>query len=329
MRKLYNDHKKKVFASVDLGTNNCRLMLAEPCLNNKNDFVIVESFSRITRLGEGMVSNRMLSEKAMERTLKVLKRLAEKMQKYSIQSGRFVATEACRKAINGKEFIEKASAITGIPFEIISSEEESRLAIIGCFPLIDMDMQNVLVFDIGGGSSEISLADCCREGKIALKGSVSIPIGVLTVSEGFTGNDISGKAKETIIDKVNGILSRFDENYGVSELLKEGRLQVIGASGTVTSLGAFHLDLKRYNRNLVDGLVLSSADIKKSLAKLEGMSNLERVTHPCIGPQRADLTLAGCAILEAILNFWNFGSLTIADRGIREGILLDLINKTQ
>jgi exopolyphosphatase/guanosine-5'-triphosphate,3'-diphosphate pyrophosphatase len=326
MKELHSGHKKAVFAAIDLGTNNCRLMLAEPCRNGK-DFTIVESFSRITRLGEGMVSSHILSDKAMERTLKVMKKLSEKMKKYKIEKGRYVATEACRKAVNAKEFIDKATAVTGIPFEIISTQEEARLAILGCRPLVNPEAKYILVFDIGGGSSDISLAQSSENGTLSLIGSVSIPIGVLTVSEGFTGLDISGRAKDTIIDKVNRILSDFDAEFDVSGLIKKKELQVIGASGTVTSLGAFHLNLKRYSRHIVDGLVLSANQVRKTLAKLEGMSNLERITHPCIGPQRADLTLAGCAILEAILNFWNFENLTIADRGIREGILLDLVGK--
>ncbi len=326
MKDLYGGHKKAVFAAIDLGTNNCRLMLAEPS-SDGNDFTVLESFSRITRLGEGMVSNHALSEKAMERTLKVMKKLSEKMKRYKIKTGRYVATEACRKTTNGKAFIAKATAVTGIPFEIISPKEEARLAILGCRPLVNPSAKYILVFDIGGGSSDISLAESRQDGELSLIGSASIPIGVLTVSEGFTGLDISGRAKDTIIDKVNGILTDFDSEFGISDLLSKGELQIIGASGTVTSLGAFHLNLKKYNRHCVDGLVLSGPEVRESLAKLENMSNLERITHPCIGPQRADLTLAGCAILEAILNFWDFDSLTIADRGIREGILLDLIGK--
>jgi len=328
MRSLYGGQKKAVYAAIDLGTNNCRLMLAEPSRNGK-DFAIVESFSRVTRLGEGVVSDHVLSPKAMERTLKVIKKLSEKMQDYKVISGRYVATEACRKAANGKSFINRVAAVTGIPFEIISTQEEARLAILGCRNLINPDAKYVLVFDIGGGSSDISLGEYFGHGKLSLIGSTSIPIGVLTVSEGFTGVDISGRAKDTILDKVNYVLSGFDEKFGVGEMLQKGQLQIIGASGTVTGLAAFHLNLRRYNRHQVDGLVMQAKEVKTSLSKLESMTNLERITHPCIGPQRADLTLAGCAILEAILSFWQFDTLTIADRGIREGIMQELISKNK
>lgn len=327
MNNFTQDEKPKVFAAIDLGTNNCRLMLAKESFTGKNNFTVVDTFSKITRLGEGMVSNRLLSEKAMERTLKVLDRLAGKLHLYDVQDSRFIATEACRKACNAQAFMDEVLTKTGLEFEIISSDEEARLAITGCLPLMKKNIRDILVFDIGGGSSEIALAQRDENGNVAVKGNISIPIGVLTVSEGFTGTDISGKAKETIFAKVNAAMAKFNDDFHISDKLKTDKIQMIGTSGTVTSLGAFYLGLNRYNRSLVDGLVISAADVRKTGEKLEGMTNLERITHPCIGPQRADLTLAGCAILSAIFNFWDIDKLTIADRGLREGILVDLINK--
>ncbi len=324
MHKDSAKYQGDVFASIDLGTNNCRLMIAKP---SENGFSIIDSFSRITRLGEGMVSDNLLSEKAMQRTIDVLKKCAEKIKKSRVSKSRYIATEACRRALNGADFIKQVFKETGLDFEIISPQEESKLSISGCIPLIKPDVKILLVFDIGGGSSEISISTIDDERNIILEGTTSIPMGVLTVSEGFTGNDISGRARDTITAKVNSAMKLFDEQYKITERLTNGSVQMIGTSGTVTSLGAFHLDLPRYNRSAVDGLVMNYKEVEAARDKLEQMSNLERIAHPCIGPQRADLTLAGCAILQAIYDYWKLEEITVADRGLREGILVDLMRK--
>ncbi len=326
MYKNTAKYQENIFASIDLGTNNCRLMIAKP---SEIGFTIIDSFSRITRLGEGMVSNNLLSQKAIERTLDVLKKCAEKIKKYKIYKSRYIATEACRRALNGKDFINRVFLETGLNFEIISPLEESKLSISGCMPLVKPNIKNLLVFDIGGGSSEVSISKITNNGSIILEGTTSIPMGVLTVSEGFTGNDISGRARDTITTKVNSALKIFDEKYNISERLLSENVQMIGTSGTVTSLGAFHLNLVRYNRNAVDGLVMTYKEVENARNKLEKMTNLERIAHPCIGPQRADLTLAGCAILQAIYEYWKLDEITVADRGLREGIIVDLMHKNK
>ncbi|MBR7158070.1 MAG: Ppx/GppA family phosphatase [Alphaproteobacteria bacterium] len=326
MHKDSEKSQEDVFASIDLGTNNCRLMIAKPA---GNGFTIIDSFSRITRLGEGMVSDNRLSEKAIERTLEVLQKCALKIQKHGVSKSRYIATEACRRATNGEDFIKRVQREVGLDFEIISPAEESKLSISGCIPLVRANVKNLLVFDIGGGSSEVSISKITPEGNIILEGTTSIPMGVLTVSEGFTGNDISGRARDTITTKVNSALQLFDEEYNISNRLAEGNVQMIGTSGTVTSLGAFHLNLIRYNRSAVDGLVMTYKEVEDAKNKLEKMTNLERIAHPCIGPQRADLTLAGCAILQAIYEYWKLDEITVADRGLREGILVDLMRKNK
>ena len=326
MKNTFRQWHGEVFASIDLGTNNCRLMIAKPSLSG---FSVIDSFSQITRLGEGLVSSENLSQKAMERTFKVLQKCKEKISKYPITKYRFVATEACRRAGNGAEFISYVTEKLGLDFEIISPEQESELSITGCLPLVKPTTKSLIVFDIGGGSSEVSISNIKSNGEVDLIGIISIPMGVLTVSEGFTGTDISDRARKTISDKINSAMELFDRENNVTDRIQKGGVQMIGTSGTVTSLGAFHLDLPHYNRNAVDGLTMSFAQVQKAREKLENMSNLERITHPCIGPQRADLTLAGCAILNAICNFWKLDELTVADRGLREGILIDLIRKNK
>lgn len=324
MQNAFQQWRGEVFASIDLGTNNCRLMIAKPTAEG---FYVIDSYSQVTRLGEGLVSNEVLSEKAMERTFKALEKCKRKLSKYQITRSHFVATEACRRAKNGVDFMADIKKKLGLDFDIVTPEQESALSVAGCLPLVKPKTKTLIVFDIGGGSSEISVSNVKPNGDVDVIGVISLPIGVLTVSEGFTGTDISDRAKKTIEDKVTSAMAAFDAKHKVHEKIQKGAVQIIGTSGTVTCLGAFHLDLPRYNRNAVDGLTMSFEQVNKALKNIAGLSNLERIAHPCIGPQRGLLTSAGCVILDAICNFWKIDELTVADRGLREGILLDLIHK--
>ena len=210
--------------------------------------------------------------------------------------------------------------------EIISSQEESRLAVVGCVPLLNRNIKRALVFDIGGGSTEVSLARMTNSGRTIIEGFVSLPYGVVTVSEAFPNRDMTELAYNTIIERTHRILAEFEEKYHIAEAIKNQEIQVLGTSGTVTVLGAIHLNLPRYNRSAVDGLALSVQDVEKTIAKIKRMGDEPRKKHACIGMQKADLTIAGCAIIEGLLSFWNISEITIADRGIREGILLDMMH---
>lgn len=314
-----------VFAAIDLGTTNCRLLVATP---TPHSFAVKDTFSRITKLGEGLITSGELSERAMKRTVSALKQCAKKLARYKPQKVRFVATEACRRATNGREFIKRVEKETGLSLEIISFEEECRLAVAGCVPLINRNIRHALVFDIGGGSTEISWARIDEAGHVALEGMLSFPLGVITVSEAFTGKGLSAAGYRAVVRKVRSYLEPFDEKHGIMETIEQGDVQMIGTSGTVTTIGAFHLDLPYYNRSAVDGLALSFDDLAKAKRRLEKLPYAEKIAHPCIGPQRADLSLAGCAILQAICDVWPVGEVTVADRGLREGLLLDLIRST-
>ena len=313
-----------VFAAIDLGTTNCRLLIATP---TPTGFTVKETFSRITRLGEGLVSDGVLSERAIKRTIFALKLCAKKMEKYKIVSSRFVATEACRRAKNGKEFIERVKKETGLALEIISFQEECRLGVSGCVPLINRNIRYALVFDIGGGSTEVSCAEIGADNQVEIQGFLSFPLGVITVSEAFTGKDLSSAAYRAVVKKVLTYLQPLENHLGITRLIEQGEVQMIAMSGTVTTIGAFHLGLPVYNRSVVDGMALSYDDLLKAKKKLERMSFEEKEAHPCIGMQRADLSLPGCAILQGICEMWPIGEITIADRGLREGIVLDLIRR--
>ena len=312
------------YAAIDLGTNSCRLVIATP---TPTSFRIVETFSKITRLGEGIINNNELSRAAVRRTVGALKVCAGVLAEYApIHKSRFVATAACRRAVNCKPFLELVKKETGLNLEIISSKEESRLAVVGCIPLLSRNVKRALVFDIGGGSTEISLARTTNSGSTFIEGFVSLPYGVVTVSEAFPSQEMTDLAYNTIIERTHKLLSEFEEKYNIREAIAKQEIQVIGTSGTVTVLGAVHLNLPRYNRSAVDGIAMSKQDIDNTIAKIRRLGDEGRRRHPCIGAPKADLTMAGCAIIEGLITFWPISEVTVADRGIREGILLDLMH---
>ena len=318
---------QKNFAAIDLGTNSCRLVIASP---TPASFRIVETFSKITRLGEGIINDNELSRPAMRRTINALKVCAGVIEEYApIYRSRFVATAACRRAKNCKEFLDLVKKETGLTIETISSKEESRLAVVGCIPLLNRNIKRALVFDIGGGSTEISLARVTNSGKTFIEGFVSLPYGVVTISEAFPSQDMTALAYDTIIERTHKLLKEFDEKYKIREAIKNQEIQIIGTSGTVTVLGAVHLNLPRYNRSAVDGISITRQDIDRAIAKIKRLGDEGRKKHPCIGAQKADLTMAGCAIIEGLCSFWPIEEITVADRGIREGILLDMMHSNK
>lgn len=318
---------QKNFAAIDLGTNSCRLVIASP---TPASFRIVETFSKITRLGEGIINDNELSRPAMRRTINALKVCAGVIEEYApIYRSRFVATAACRRAKNCKEFLDLVKKETGLMIETISSKEESRLAVVGCIPLLNRNIKRALVFDIGGGSTEISLARVTNSGKTFIEGFVSLPYGVVTISEAFPSQDMTALAYDTIIERTHKLLKEFDEKYNIREAIKNQEIQIIGTSGTVTVLGAVHLNLPRYNRSAVDGISITRQDIDRAIAKIKRLGDEGRKKHPCIGAQKADLTMAGCAIIEGLCSFWPIEEITVADRGIREGILLDMMHSNK
>jgi exopolyphosphatase/guanosine-5'-triphosphate,3'-diphosphate pyrophosphatase len=307
-------------AALDLGTNNCRLLVARP---HGDGFEVVDSFSRIVRLGEGLAASGWLKERAMARTIAALRVCARIMARHGVGQTRCVATEACRRSRNGPEFLARVRRATGIELEILEHEQEAELALLGCLPLIERSAGPALLVDIGGGSTEILWLD---HGDLAGGGpiSVSLPIGVVALSEAFT-SEPDPSTFETMVRHVRTAIE------GVRGLrLGPGPppAQLIGTSGTITTLAALHLDLRRYDRRRIDGLVLDRAAVAAVSERLRAMTNAARAAHPCIGPGRADLVVAGCAILESVLRTWPATVLRVADRGLREGILHGLMGHT-
>lgn len=323
-----------LYAALDLGTNNCRLLIVRAC---PDGYRVVDTFSRIVRLGEGLGCSGRLSEAAMARTISALQVCADKLQYRGVRHLRAVATEACRRADNCDAFLERVRRETGLSLEIISSEEEACLALQGCAPLLAPDCPDALVFDIGGGSTELSWLTCCgnslvKNGALAtgnLRAWHSLPMGVVTLAEKYGGRDIESRVYESMVGDALEALHDFEAIAGLQSLAQQGNLQFLGTSGTVTTMAGVYLDLDRYQRHKVDGLYMSAETACAVIRAIRRMSYDDRVAHPCIGVQRADLVVAGCAILDAFLRTWPVERLRVADRGVREGILAGLIAQGQ
>ena len=314
-----------MYAALDLGTNNCRLLIAQP--TRPGQFRVVDAFSRIVRLGEGLVSTGRLSDDAMDRAVEALRVCAAKLSGRTIRRMRLIATEACRAAVNGEEFLERVTRETGLELEIISRETEARLAVSGCASLVGREARSVVLFDIGGGSSEIAVIHVGdnRSNRLAnhITHWTSLPVGVVTLSERHGGRDVTPEVFAAMVGEVEGLLDGF-HCPPLGEIATED-FHLIGTSGTVTTLAGVHLDLPRYDRRKVDGLWLSDDEVTAMQDKLLAWDFAGRAANACIGPDRADLVLAGCAILEAIRKRWPSRRMRVADRGLREGLLTDMM----
>ena len=311
-----------IYAALDLGTNNCRLLVVRP---SKGGFDVVDSFSRIVRLGEGLQTTGRLSERAIERTIAALHICAGKIRRRRVTQMRCVATDACRRADNCASFVDRVKRETGVRLEIIGAGEEAALAAAGCTPLLDPSRGRALVFDIGGGSSELMWLAVARRASPRLLDSISLPWGVARMAETFGSDRISDRTYRAMIEAVVPWLRRFDEKNGISAAVAAGRVQMLGTSGPVTIVAGLHLGLARYRRDLVDGCSLGFGDVDAVSATLRRLDREGRAQLPCIGRERADMAVGGCAILEAICRMWPVGSIRVADRGVREGILFNLI----
>lgn len=316
------------YAALDLGTNNCRLLVAQP--TRPGQFRVVDAFSRIVRLGEGLAASRRLSNEAMDRAVEALKVCAGKLSSRPIRKMRLIATEACRAAENGEEFLDRVVRETSLTLEIIDRETEARLAVSGCSSLVGREARSVVLFDIGGGSSEIAVIRIgeSRSNRLAnhITHWTSLPVGVVTLSERHGGRDVTPDVFAGMVAEVEEMLAGFEAPPVAGHHREDGAgFHLIGTSGTVTTLAGVHLDLPRYDRRKVDGLWLSDAEVSAMQAKLLSWDFSDRAANPCIGPDRADLVLAGCAILEAIRRRWPSPRMRVADRGLREGILTDMM----
>ncbi|HLY78020.1 MAG TPA: Ppx/GppA phosphatase family protein [Caulobacteraceae bacterium] len=317
------------FAALDLGTNNCRLLIAAPTARG---FRIVDAYSRIVRLGEGLSQSGRLSEAAMERALAALRVCADKVRRHEPVRLRAIATQACRSAENGAEFLARVRERTGIALNIITPHEEARLSVAGCSNLIDPHTDAALVLDVGGGSTELAWLDLRNwrpeRGLPPIAAWLSIPIGVVTLAERFPEGETASDAWfRAMVEAVRAPIASFAAAEPLRALFDAGRNHLIGTSGAITSLAGLHLQLPRYERSKVDGLWMTRSECEAVRARLTALTTRERAAQPCIGPDRADLVLAGAAILEAVQEVWPCERVRVADRGLREGVLISLMNE--
>jgi exopolyphosphatase/guanosine-5'-triphosphate,3'-diphosphate pyrophosphatase len=319
----------ELFAALDLGTNNCRMLVAAQA---RDGFRVVDAFSRIVRLGEGLSQTGRLQPAAMERALAALRICAKRIRRRGSPRLRAIATQACRSAENGAEFLDLVARETGLHLQIIQPREEARLSVAGCLNLLDRRTDAALVLDVGGGSTELSWVDLTgREGRSAgamppIRAWLSVPIGVVTLAERFPeqrpGQEDWFRA---MVEAVKTPIADFPHAEPLRAAFAEGRGHLVGTSGAITSLAGIHLDLPRYDRSRVDGLWLTHEDCQATARRLLEMHPDTRAAQPCIGRDRADLVLAGAAILQAVQELWPCERVRVADRGLREGLLLSLM----
>jgi exopolyphosphatase / guanosine-5'-triphosphate,3'-diphosphate pyrophosphatase len=314
------------YAALDLGTNNCRLLVARPA---GDGFRVVDAFSRIIRLGEGISASGRISDAAIARAVEALAVCRDKMRNRDVTRARLIATEACRAACNGDEFRARIAEEVGLELEVVDRECEARLAATGCTPLLDPQAEAVILFDIGGGSSELvwlGRSTPVRRGPPLpeIKAWVSLPVGVVTLAERHGGHAVTPDIYEAMVAEVAALVRGFAAEHGWPSV--ESR-HMLGTSGTVTTIAGVHLDLRRYERRRVDGCWMSDIEVGDVVARLLAMNYEDRVASPCIGAERADLVLAGCAILDAIRRAFPCQRLRVADRGLREGMLVQMMRE--
>jgi len=329
-----------LYAALDLGTNSCRMLIARP---KGPQFEVVDSFSRAVELGTGLESTGRLGHGPMARTVQALRICRRKLDDHSVIRMRLVATEACRRARNSAEFIRKIQRETGLRLEIIPAEEEARLAVISCAPLVTPETEHLLVIDIGGGSTELVWIDLSevappdrrrailtvklglRAGAVAAVAGqarvvdwISVPLGVATLREQF--NDVEDDAARFALMSWHFEEQLHDFSPYQNPAPRAG-FQIIGTSGTVTTVAASYLGLRRYDRNKVDGLRMTSAQIDKVIRDYLALGPEGRRTDPRIGRDRHALIMSGAAILQALMRVWPTDVMSVADRGLREGLL--------
>lgn len=334
-RRSESGNEERAYAALDLGTNNCRLLVARP---SPRGFKVIDAFSRIIRLGEGVSASRRLSQEAIERTIDALKICAAKIRHHRVVRAGLIATEACRLADNASHFLHRVREETDLDIKVVSREAEARLAVSGCASLIDASSDLALVFDIGGGSSELIWLDL--EGykrrsrtqyidRLEMQNCIvawtSLPVGVVTLAERYGGRFVDDATFQAMVADIQAMLAPFEAEHHLRERMEARNTHLLGTSGTVTTLAGVHLGLPRYDRRQVDGCWLQTAHARAVTDRLLKATHAERVAQPCIGKDRADLVLAGCAILEAVLQTWPCERLRVADRGLREGILATLM----
>jgi exopolyphosphatase/guanosine-5'-triphosphate,3'-diphosphate pyrophosphatase len=310
------------FAALDLGTNNCRLLIGTPV---SNGFRVLDSFSRIVRLGEGLHHTGRLSDAAMTRAMAALHACTARLRHRNLRGLRAVATEACRRAENGAEFLLRVKAETGLDIDVISTREEAELAVESCAQLLTGNARRALLFDIGGGSTELAWVRLDAAGPPVLIGYASLPVGVVNLAERYAEQAFAPEGFDAMADDIAARLAAFEAVHCIAREIRGGGVLLLGTSGTVTTLAGIARNLLRYSRPLIDGTVLTRDEARTALERLRAMGRAGLEQNPCVGPERVEFVLPGCAIFAAIARLWPAPKLVVADRGLREGMLLRMM----
>jgi len=332
----------ELFAALDLGTNSCRMLIARP---DGNEFVVIDAFSKVVHLGKGLEEHGTLSRAAINRTIQALHICQKKLKNHGVKNARLVATEACRRASNGKMFIQQVRAKTGLQLEIIQPAEEVRLAAVSCAPHVAPETEQLLIIDIGGGSTELAWIDLtgvrpeerssalrnmkmacaktnkCHPGGVQMVDWLSVPLGVATLNDQFNDVDCDAARFALMSCAFEDAVAEFGRKVDFSDTVARGAFQIIGTSGTVTTVAASFKGLKRYERDLIDGVSMSADEVEQVTQQYLRLGMSGRRKAACIGNDRCELIMSGAAILQGVLRVWPTDKLTVADRGLREGLL--------
>lgn len=318
-----NKPTKHIFGAIDLGSRNCRLLVSQR--NSDKSLINVDSVSRVVCLGEGISRTGRLSKQAMDRAVEALSYCVKRMKQHAPEDFRIVSTEACRRAQNQAQFLKRVQREIGIDLEVISFEEEALFTLYGCSEMVETKTDYVLIFDIGGGSTEIIWAKVSAGQKPELIDCVSIPHGVVSLAESFR-TDVLRNYQE-ICEETHTIAKVFSIKNDIDQIALEKNVQFIGTSGTTTTIAAVHLNLRFYDRSKIDGISLTFKEVESVIKYIQLLSSEERLIHPCIGSSKDDLILGGLAIFDGIYRTWQQLSMTVTDRGVRDGIIYDLVNR--
>lgn len=324
-----------VLGAIDVGTNACRLLIAVPekrdAFGGKNGALVprvIDSYTANVRLGESLESTGHITDAALDRTIAALKICAARLRRRGVTHVKAIATEACRRAANAQDLVKRAEAEAGISLTIVSPEEEAHLAAAGCLQLIGRDFDGALIFDIGGGSTELILVRRDKPSKYDIVAWSSVPVGVVKLAERYGGRELAARSYGAMLTELNRLFAATKPQLG-AELFHPERYHLLGTSGTLTTLAGIKLGLRRYERNRIDGQWLKRDEITTITKTISTRDFAGRAAIPCVGTDRADLILPGCAILDAIMENWPCDTLRVADRGLREGLLIALLRDSE
>ena len=301
-------------ASIDVGSNTLRLLIAEPAVSTPIRPILAER--RITRLGENFLSERILQPAAMDRSIAALKEFVELMGHNGVSAYSAGATAVVREAGNGSTFLDVVQRETGLRVRLLSGSEEARLSLLGAASVISNKDSAMVVFDIGGGSTELVWQG---EGRSSDMDSCSLPVGVVHLTETFLQGDPPGHEPCLQLRKdVANVLTGLSFHNDFPDALW------VGTAGTVTTLASMWYGLVEYDPARINGTVLESTWLAALCARLAEMKLAERRKLTGLEPGREDLILAGGLVTLEMMDTFGFSQFTVSDAGLLEGLFLEL-----